>query len=116
MISKIKTKLMCNGYKILPVMTAFVTIGAALIPCVVRADARSLMEMAIKIIAKLITASGVITFVLGLVAWSMAHGDSDGPGQKKAGGMIAAGVTLFALSLILSNIAPELASNIETSL
>ena len=116
MINRMKEKATVAGYKARPVMTCVVTAAAALMPCLVRADAQSLMEMAIKIIAKLIIASGVIFFVLGLVKWGMAHADGDGPAQNKAAGMIVAGVTLFALSIILTNVAPELASNIETTI
>ena len=101
---------------LLPLMTAAAASGMILMTCFASADAKSLMEMAIKIIAKLIIASGIMFFVLGLIKWANAHSDSDGPAQSRAAGMIIAGITLFALSMILTNAAPDLAANLETTI
>ena len=54
---------------LLPLMTAAAASGMTFMTCYASADAKSLMEMAIKIIAKLIIASGIMFFVLGLIKY-----------------------------------------------
>lgn len=116
MITRVTEKKLKLMRILLPLTTGVTASGMVFMTCFASADAKSLMEMAIKIIAKLIIASGIMFFVLGLIKWANAHSDSDGPAQSRAAGMIIAGITLFALSMILTNAAPDLASNLETTI
>ena len=113
MIEKTKIRLITG---ILPVMTCFAAFLAAFMTCYVSADAQSLMVLAIKIIAKVAIPAGVMFFVLLLYKWGTSHAEGDGPAQKNAAGYMIAGVTLFIISVILVNVAPELAANIETTI
>lgn len=77
------------------------------------ADANSLMEKILGIVASLIIVLGLILAVMGIVNYASAHSEGDGPAQNKAIGKIAAGIMLVALSAILKKMAPDLVGELD---
>lgn len=80
------------------------------------ADVTALLTMVIRIMAILITVLGLFLFITGLISWSSAHADGDGPAQNKAVGKFSAGAMLIILSIILNVNASNLVGYIDTSL
>lgn len=100
----------------MPIMTCAATVGIALTQTMVHADAASLMETVIKIMAKLIIVLGIILAIVGIINWTTANAEGDGPAKHKAVMWIASGIMLVILSVILIAAAPQFTSLIETSI
>lgn len=77
-------------------------------------NAQQLMTTTIDVICKLIIVPAGIMVVTGLVQYASAHSDGDGPAQKKAINMIAAGIMLAVLSFVMMKLEDTFAGLIST--
>ena len=98
-------------------VSAMASVAMAQLATTVYADeATDLMETVIKIIANLIFIPAAIMSITGIIQYASAHSDGDGPAQKKAINMLAAGIMLAALAIILKATSATFSGMISTAI
>ena len=65
--------------------------------------AKQLMKTALDIIGKICIVPAAFFLIAGIMQYASAHSDGDGPGTKKAIGMISAGIMIAVAAAILLN-------------
>ena len=112
---KLKNQWLKSQNQILAAGAVIASAYATALPMVYAADAKSLMETVIKIIAVLLFIPAAILSVTGIVAYASAHSEGDRPAQKKAVNTLSAGIMLAALGVILKASASTFSSLVSTS-
>ena len=101
--------------KAIPYGNALIAMGIMMSNSLAFADAASsLMEFFVSGICKLMLVGGVIFVVMGLIHYSSANSEGDGPAKNKAIGQLIAGIMLAALSIFLETQKSALVSMITS--